>query len=95
MADVGEIWHRARNDRAFREQLEQDPAALLAGFGLSDDELDLLDAALRPVAVPSIRQLFAVAEEQSPETDGPHPTGCATSPQPTGGTEPAERKEPS
>ena len=43
MADVGEIWHRARHDRAYREQLERDPASALAGAGLTDDELALLD----------------------------------------------------
>jgi hypothetical protein len=82
MADVGEIWHRARHDRAFREQLEHDPAAALSGAGLTDDELALLDAALRASQPsPASRALFAVdpgrpaeaLRETSSLTESPHP----------------------
>jgi hypothetical protein len=78
MADVGEIWHRARHDRDYREWLERDPAAALAGAGLTDDELALLDAALRTVRPSGLRALFADGPGPAIPADGPGPAiACA------------------
>ncbi|MFN8041096.1 MAG: hypothetical protein U0Q07_17910 [Acidimicrobiales bacterium] len=89
MADVGEIWHRARHDRAYREQLERDPASALAGAGLTDDELALLDAALRATRPSGVRALFV---------ERPDRAGASTTPTPhpsSGGEPPTGRKDPS
>lgn len=88
MADVGEIWHRARHDRAYREQLERDPASALAGAGLTDDELALLDAALRATRPSGVRALFVERPDPVPRpSTTPHPS--------SGGEPPTGRKDPS
>lgn len=89
MADVGEIWHRARHDRP-REQLERDPASVLSGVGLNDDEPALLDAALRQPPGPGRGSVLAPPRRPAPPSresnPSPHPT-------PPGGELSADRKE--
>lgn len=54
------IWSRARRDRAYRELLLREPSTALAGLDLSDDELAMLDVAVRaldPAPIPNVFEL--------------------------------------
>lgn len=91
MADVGEIWHRVRHDRAFREQLERDPASVLSGTDLNDDELALLDAALRASHPTSASDLFSPRSELD---DAPGTGSAPPPPHPGGDLPPDQRMHP-
>lgn len=62
MVDVVSIWTRARRDRAYRELLLRDPGTALAGLDLSDDELAMLDVALRALDPAPVPKVFAPPE---------------------------------
>ncbi|WP_334141234.1 hypothetical protein [Rhabdothermincola sp.] len=62
MVDVVSIWSRARRDRAYRELLLRDPGTALAGLDLSDDELAMLDIAVRALDPAPVPNVFAPPE---------------------------------
>jgi hypothetical protein len=78
VVDVVSIWSRARRDRAYRDLLLRDPSTALAGLDLSDDELAMLDVAVRaldPAPVPNVFELSTSSTEPvggQEEPDPPH-----------------------
>ncbi len=94
VADVGEIWRRARRDRVFREELSRDPASALAGSGLDDDDLALLDAALRGTRPTPLDSVFAGTTDEV-DPPGPSPADRASvGIEPSGGSPATDRREP-